>query len=339
MRRERGRREAGADGPRTAGDGTGRGVTQLWLAPEQLGVTTNEIGSTAGGIATVTGGTGQAPQVLVPTAEPPRTTAPRIWPAPGPVRGDSTEGPYQVRVMDARRPPSLALRQPGGDDTGPDPLRGNEVWRALGPTTMLAGLRDTTTAAQLLEALAFGRLKGLQLRMLATGPGSTRRDQAFGTVSALSTLLCWPARDRAELTEGAEQAAASALQKRRVLAHAEAALAMRWVVALSRAFPGDPMALSPLLLRLRWFDSGEEFVLPPRWPVAVLAGEAAGVSGVGSRLAGAGLGAQPLDSFGFVAGLDHQAGERRGEPQRGSLDRALELARRLVGTPTPDPAA
>jgi hypothetical protein len=260
----------------------------------------------------------------------------------------AADGELAVRVMGPDGPPSLSLRLPGPSDraglvddvaTGLDPLHGSELWRAVTPTTMLAGLRDTVSATHLLEVLGFGRLNGLRFRMSTAVPATGRRDrlqgqnQTFGTVCALSTLLCWPGHAREDLTVGAARAATATLQHRRVLAHAEAALAMRWVVALAGAFPGDPMVLAPLLLRLRWFEAGQEFLLPARWPSAVLSGDAVGVSGGGSFEVRAGLGAADPDPVGFVAGLESRARQRAPEPGNDVLQRALMVARKPGSRP------
>jgi hypothetical protein len=99
-------------------------------------------------------------------------------------------------------------------------------------------LRDTIPATQLLDVLGFGRLNGLRFRMSTARPTTGTRDPAhgrsrtFGTVCALSTLLCWPGHARVELVTGAARAATATLQHRRVVAQAEAALALRWVAAL-----------------------------------------------------------------------------------------------------------
>jgi hypothetical protein len=226
----------------------------------------------------------------------------------------------------------------------PDPLRGSEIWRAISPTTVLAGLRDTTSATYLLQALDFGRLNGLRFRMSTARPATSRRDRrtrqgrTFGTVCALSTLLCWPGHAREDLTVGAARAAKSAMQRQRIGVHPEPALVMRWVIALAERFPGDPMALAPLLLKLRWFDGGQEFLLPARWPSALLSGDAVAVSGAGSVEIGAGLGAADPDPIGFAAGLESRAGQSGADPVDDALRRALQLARRSISRPSDQPA-
>jgi hypothetical protein len=175
--------------------------------------------------------------------------------------------------------------------------------------------------------------------MSTARPATSRRDRrtdlgrTFGTVCALSTLLCWPGHAQAELTGGAARAATEALQQVRVARHPGAALALRWVVALATAFPGDPMALTPLLLKLRWFEAGQDFLLPARWPSALLSGDAVAVSGTGSTQVGAGLGAVAPDGVAFVAGLEQRTSEQAALPSDDALRRALELVGRLVTTP------
>ena len=109
---------------------------------------------------------------------------------------------------------------------------------------------------------------------------------------------------------------------------------MRWIVALAERFPGDPMVLAPLLLRLRWFDGGQEFLLPSRWPAALLSGDAVAVSGAGSVEVGAGLGAVDPDPIGFVASLEPRAGKSSANPVDDALRRALHLARRSTSRPS-----
>jgi hypothetical protein len=258
---------------------------------------------------------------------------------------------FAVRTLGPDVPSSLALRLPGPVDpaepadgvvSGLDPLLGNEIWRVVTPTTMLVGLRDTASAAQLLEVLDDDRLSGLRFRMSTARPASgphdrpRAQDRMFGTMSALSTLLCWPGHARADLSVGAAQAATAALQHRRVAAHAEAALAMRWVVALAEAFPGDPMVLAPLLLKLRWFESGQEFLLPARWPSAMLSGDAVGVSGEGSLHVGGGLGTPDADPVGFVAGLESRFREELTDLSDDLLQQALTTARANTPQSTPE---
>jgi hypothetical protein len=260
-----------------------------------------------------------------------------------------------MRLLGPDGPPSLTLRLPGdvpppglellhGDPSAwggePDPLAGNELWRAVSATTVLAGLRDTAITAELLEILGYGRLNGLRFRMSTARPASSRRDRrtdlgrTFGTVCALSTLLCWPGHARGELTSGASRAATEALQQPGVARHPGAALALRWVVALAAAFPGDPMALAPLLLKLRWFEAGQDFLVPARWPSALLSGDAVAVSGSGSTQVGAGLGAVAPDAVAFVANLEQRTGEPAALPSDDALRRALALVGRLVPAPT-----
>lgn len=256
---------------------------------------------------------------------------------------------FVVRVVGPDSAPSLALRLPGTSDpadlvdgavTGLDPLYGNEIWRTLTPTTMLAGLRDTASAAQLLEVLSYGRLSGLRFRMATARPATSRwegervPDRTYGTVAAVSTLLCWPGHARTDLTVGAARAASAALQLRQVVGHPEAALALRWVVALAEAFPGDPMVLAPLLLKLRWFEPGQEFRVPARWPVAMLSGDVVGVSGAGSVIVKAGLGVADADPIGFVSGLDSRARVWSPDPDDDALVRALLIARQIPRHPS-----
>lgn len=228
--------------------------------------------------------------------------------------------------------------------SGPDPLHGGEIWRAITPTMVLAGLRDTASTASLLQALDFGRLNGLRFRMSTARPSTGRRDRrcgqgrTFGTVCALSTLLYWPGQAREELTVGAARAARSAMQQQRVGTHPEATLVMRWVVALAERFPSDPMALAPLLLKLRWFDGGQEFLLPARWPAALLSGDAVAVSGAGSLEIGTGLGAADPDPIGFVAGLESRSDQSGANPVDDALHRALQVARHSASRPTDRPA-
>lgn len=247
-----------------------------------------------------------------------------------------------VRTLGLDGPPSLALRLPGPVDPaelvdgvamGLDPLLGNEIWRVVTPTTMLVGLRDTASAAQLLEVLDDDRLSGLRFRMSSARPATASddrpraQDRMIGTMSALSTLLRWPGHARTDLSAGVARAATAALQERRVAVHAEAALAMRWVVALAESFPGDPMVLAPLLLKLRWFESGQEFLLPARWPSAMLSGDAVGVSGEGSIHVGGGLGAPDADPVSFVAGLESRFREELADLPDDLLQQALTAAR------------
>ena len=271
------------------------------------------------------------------------------------------ETDFAVRAPGAGGAPSLTLRLPGEapptDDApaavgarplnrrppswpgDPDPLGGNELWRTVTPSTMLAGLRETAAAVQLLQALDLDRLNGLRFRMATARPATGRRDRhqvpgrTFGTIGALSTLLSWPGQARVDLTVAAAGAATAALAQRRVSGHPDAALAMRWVVALAVAFPGDPMALAPLLLQVRWFDAGEEFVLPARWPSALLSGGAVAVSGAGSAEVGAGLGAASTNPLAFVTGLQPRAGRESGPPPQHELARAVQVARRLAARP------
>jgi hypothetical protein len=265
----------------------------------------------------------------------------------------AAEGEFAVRLTGPDAAPSLALRLPGPSDpaelvdgtvTGLDPLYGNEVCRAATSTTMLVGLRDTVSAGRLLEVLNFGRLNGLRFRMATARPATSRweglhdLDRTFGTMSALSTLLCWPGHARSDLTVGAARAATAALQQRRVVGHPQAALALRWVVALAGAFPGDPMVLTPLLLKLRWFEPGQEFLVPTRWPVAMLSGDAIGVCGASSVLVGAGLGAADADPIGFVSGLESRARSWSPHPDDDALVRALLVARRFPHRPFGLPA-
>jgi hypothetical protein len=104
-------------------------------------------------------------------------------------------------------------------------------------------------------------------------------------------------------------------------------------VALATAFPGDPMALAPLLLKLRWFEAGQDFLLPARWPSALLSGDAVAVSGSGSTQLGAGLSTVDPDGAAFIAGLEQRTGEQAALPSDDALHSALDLVGRLVTAP------
>jgi hypothetical protein len=86
----------------------------------------------------------------------------------------------------------------------------------------------------------------------------------------------------------------------------EVSRTLGWVLALTLAYPGDPLVLAPVLLRVRRLPAGCSFVLPAGWPFARLTGAAVGVGTGEQGLLHATLGNDHVDVAGFVSALETQ---------------------------------
>lgn len=277
------------------------------------------------------------------------------------------EDGFAVRVMPSDAPPSLELRLPGPGEPADlvdgarclDLLRGGEVWRAATPLTMLAGLRDSVAVEQLLETLDVAWLDDLRIRLdadhpitdhpITTRPGTRfpisrrrralrPRDRTLDILYELSRLYACPQRDRSEFTACAAEAANRALRRPPVAEHPETATALHWMVSLAGAFPGEPMVLAPLLFALRRFEADLAFLVPARWPVALLSGDAVGVCGVGSVVVTADLGTGDPDLPGFLSAMESGPEGGGPEPDGETVARALEIARETVAPTNVRPA-
>lgn len=183
-----------------------------------------------------------------------------------------------------------------------DPLAKPEVLVALAPTWMMVGFRPGAAAAALLAPLATEHPAVAALRDLV----AAEPDARLGLIH----LLAAPD----EMREALAGAAAAA--------DPQAGPEARWVAALAEAYPGDPTALSPLLLELRQLPTGHGIFLPAGVPHAYLEGAGVELMGASDNVVRGGLtpkhvdreelvrllaplGTRPLDLPGAVAPDGH----------------------------------
>jgi hypothetical protein len=229
-------------------------------------------------------------------------------------------------------------------------MRGREVWHTVTDTTVLAGPRSPAGAARLLDQLRCPTLTRMRQRLVAATHDAANEPSA--TAAALGTLLHWPYRARTALVHDVSCAVDAALQGCLLTDRPEVSRTLGWVLALTLAYPGDPLVLAPILLRLRRLPAGSSFVLPAGWPFARLTGAAVGVGTGEDGLLRATLGGDHGDVAGFTSALERQptrAGQPRvlptrparaggssdapancGQPADDALDRALDRALKLA---------
>jgi hypothetical protein len=214
------------------------------------------------------------------------------------------EGTVAIRVVGAGSPTTLSLRPVPERGSPSDPLRGREVWHIVTDTTVLAGPRSPAGAVRLLDQLRCPALTRMRQRLVAAiheVPG-----EPSATAAALRTLLQWPYRTRTALVHDVACAVDTAFQRGLLAGRPEVSRTLGWVLALTLAYPGDPLVLAPVLLRVRRLPAGCSFVLPAGWPFARLTGAAVGVgTGEQGRLH-ATLGQDHVDIAAFVSALERQ---------------------------------
>jgi hypothetical protein len=237
---------------------------------------------------------------------------------------------FSVSVVDEANAPGLTI-SPLAQLDPDDPLTGHELWHSLTDTVMLAGLRESAAATRLLQLLPLGSLNRILMRMAAPGTRSTVAEATLGTVCALSTLACWPERQRQELVASVAEASEIALAGLPADSHGGGtAKALRWMRGLARAYPNDPLALAPLLLQLRFVPARTTYVIPPSWACMHLRGTAIRVVAAETPVVGGGLGASPVDREAFAAALTAGHAGVLTEPSPEALDQADRLATQVA---------
>lgn len=233
-----------------------------------------------------------------------------------------------ARIIDRSSLPSLSVRLTSPSDGPADALQGHEVWHAVTDTVVLLGPRSTRMAERLLDHLPHGGLRPLRLRMSAA-ERNTPPDSKLGTISAISTLACWPARRRKGLVAGVAGCAQEALERMPVTRTGSTATALRWLGRLAEDFPEDPLALAPVLLQLRKYEAGSKYLVPQGWLHAHLSGTAVGLASMHTELVRGGLDPAAVDGSAFVAAISRHQGEHVQEPGLHTLRYAACLAKDL----------
>lgn len=156
-----------------------------------------------------------------------------------------------------------------------DPHAKPEVLVALEPTWVMAGFRTGAAAATALDPLAAMAPAVAELRAQVVDAPDAR--------AGLVHLLAAPDDRRSLLA----QAAAGA--------DPADGPASRWAAALAEAYPGDPTALSPMLLELRQLQPGEGLFLPAGVPHAYLRGAGVELMGASDNVVRGGLTPKHVD--------------------------------------------
>jgi hypothetical protein len=234
------------------------------------------------------------------------------------------EGPVAIRVLGAGSPMTLSLRPVAEPGAPSDLLRGREVWHTVTDATVLAGPRSPAGAVRLIDQLRCPTLTRMRQRLVAATHEAAGEPSA--TAQALGHLLQWPHRARTCLVHDVACAVDAAFQGAVLTDRPEVSRTLGWVLALTLAYPGDPLALAPLLLRVRRLPAGSSFVLPPGWPFARLTGSAVGVGAGESSLLRARFGRDHGDADSWTAALERplaRAGQGLPTDRRRSSTHAL----------------
>jgi mannose-6-phosphate isomerase class I len=248
----------------------------------------------------------------------------------GTIGDPGTTWRFLIAVVDESNAPGLTVRPLAQLDPD-DPLAGHELWYPLTDTVVVAGLRETGAATRLLQLLSVGSLNRILMRMITPVTRSTGAAETLGTVCGLSTLACWPDKQRAELVSEVAGAAVVALEGLPEEGRSGGtAMALRWVRDLARAYPSDPLVLAPLLLQLRTIRPGKTYVIPPGWAFAHLRGTAIRIVAADTPVLGGGLGAKGVDRDTFADALTAGHAGPPAEPLEEALAQATELAERVA---------
>jgi hypothetical protein len=276
----------------------------------------------------------------IPTPSPPKvptralpvlapTTIEVVQPAGG-SSGSSRTWRFSVAVIDEANAPGLTVRPLAQLDPD-DPLTGHELWYPLTDAVVVAGLRETGAATRLLQLLPVGALNRVLMRMNTPGTLTSGAEETLGTVCGLSTLACWPDRQRQELVGMVAEAAEYALHKMPAEGRTgRMRLALQWTLGLARAYPTDPMVLAPLFLQLRTIRPGTTYVIPPGWAFTHLRGTSIRIVAADTPVLGGGLGARDIDRDAFATALTAGHAGVLSEPSTAALDEAVALATKIA---------
>lgn len=160
-----------------------------------------------------------------------------------------------------------------------------ELICAVTPFVALCGFDDPRRSAALVAGLGIDALKGVVDGLRA---GDLR--------IAVTTLLCWPEAQRAELVAQAR----AALEGRR---HPHAG----WVARLAAAYPGDMGSIIALLMNLVELEPGTAMYVPPRTIHAYLHGTGVEILASSDNVLRGGLTPKHIDLPELLAVTDFQA--------------------------------
>jgi mannose-6-phosphate isomerase len=169
-----------------------------------------------------------------------------------------------------------------------------ELICAVTPFVALCGFAVPQRSAALIADLGIDALKGVVEEL---GAGGLR--------DAVTTLLCWPAAERAELVAQAR----TALEGGR---HPHA----RWAARLAAAYPGDMGSIIALLMNLVELEPGTAMYVPPRTVHAYLHGTGVEILANSDNVLRGGLTPKHIDLPELLAVTDFQAaGPQLREPE------------------------
>lgn len=252
------------------------------------------------------------------------------------------DGTTSVRILGAGSPLTIRLR-PVPEPGSRDPLRGQEVWHTVTDATVLAGPRSPAGAVRLLDQLRCPSLAWMRQR-LAAAARETPTDH-ITTATMVGTLLQWPHRARTTLVHDVACSVEGFFASGPTTDRPEVSRTLGWVLALTLAYPGDPLALTPILLRARRLPADSSFILPAGCPFLRLTGAAVGIGTGPDDPLEVTLGTSHGDISGLISALERQPartflpslpsarpGTKGNAPccaLDGALQRAFDLARQL----------
>lgn len=187
--------------------------------------------------------------------------------------------PFLVKILAIAEPLSLQVHPGDGDRDVDDPWPKPELLCALGEVSVLCGFRPQD---QLVGRLA--RLPG------AAWLADDLAEPA-GFARMLTTLLRWPAADRAGLVAAVVEASCQT----------DGELdAPEWIAELAARHPADPAVAVAWLLQPRRLRAGEALAVPAGTPHCYLRGTAVEAMASSDSVVRAGLTTKPVDVERFV---------------------------------------
>jgi mannose-6-phosphate isomerase len=178
-----------------------------------------------------------------------------------------------------------------------DPYAKPELLYAVTGVEALAGLRPAREAGFLVDLLDAPRLARVRRHLGGAGD----------VVGALTVVVDWPRRDRADLVAEVAAGARGALEEGRGRLDDDARAALGWVLALARQHPGDPLVLGPLLLQLHRLEPGGSLFVPAGVAHAYLSGVGVEIMASSDNVVRAGLTHKHVEADAVLHLLDPQA--------------------------------
>ena len=181
-----------------------------------------------------------------------------------------------------------------------DPYAKPEMLLPVTEFAALAGLRRQDQVIQMLTSLNIPALRPA-LAALESGAGQA------GPAGVLAMLATWPRAQRGALARSICARAHGLLGATAASLDPDQRSSLEWVITLAGQYPGDPLVVAPLLLRLHRLPPGQPIYLPSGVPHAYLSGVGVEIMASSDNVVRGGLTSKRVDSRSLADLLDPDA--------------------------------